>query len=150
MTDSVTEMDVPEDGELVDENPVDRIALYAFDQAREQLEEYGGFNPFVILLEGENIHIEEFPFDDDEECRAAVQTSVFQMEKLISAYVYCYDGYAELDEGEMDGILVERGIKGNAEGEAFMRAYEAHDDHYHFEEIFYSLGAAPTFFATQE
>ncbi|MDR0350284.1 MAG: hypothetical protein LBH64_01885, partial [Coriobacteriales bacterium] len=57
-------------GELTDEEILERTVLYAFDQGAEILEQTGELEPFTILIDGEELYIEEHPGQTEKESYA--------------------------------------------------------------------------------
>jgi hypothetical protein len=150
MTDSKQDHTFPPDivaqGELSSEQILERVVLYAFEQGAEKLEQGLFFEPFTILIEGEELFIEEHPGEDEEESYASARRTVYQMERLCNAYVFCYDGYVTLDDGTCDALVVEYANKGDEMAQIIVRIYHRHNDHYHFEESFYQVGETETLF----
>jgi hypothetical protein len=134
-------------GEIDEDNAVDQMLLYALEQAAEMLEQGEGFDPFTILLKDDEFFIEEHPGDAIEDCSASAQRTIRQMALVTSDYVFCYDGYVDLDEGQHDAIIAERGHKGSETAEVFAMLYEQHDDHLHFDDTLYGIGEADNHFA---
>lgn len=139
-----------ETGELNAEEIVSRAILYAFDQGREMLEQGGSFEPFTIIVSGEELFIEEHPGETEEESYESARHTVFQMEKLCDAYAFCYDGYVDLDDGASDAIIVEVARKGDEIAEAIVRLYHRHDEQLHFDEELYQVGEADSLFAAAD
>ncbi|MDR3307739.1 MAG: hypothetical protein LBS58_02415 [Coriobacteriales bacterium] len=137
-------------GEFTTDDPLDKVVLYAFDQARQKLEEGGIVEPFTILVKGENLYIESHPGEDAVECFNSARKTVFEMEQASDAYVFCYDGYVDLDEGTRDALVVERARKDDDLGEAFAILYtEDEDDEeggIEFEDSIYDLGEASSLY----
>jgi hypothetical protein len=136
--------------ELSPEELLEKVAFYAFDQAQLRLEQSGYVEPFTILIEGDNLLVENHPGEDAAECFESARRTVYVMQSKISAYVFCYDGYVELDEGTRDAIIVERASKGDEMGEALAMMYSEDDDSLVFEDEIYCLGEGPSFFNTAE
>jgi hypothetical protein len=134
------------EGELRSEQILERVVLYALDQGTEKLEQSGTLEPFTILIEDEELFIEEHPGEDEEASYASARRTVYQMERLCNAYVFCYDGYVVLDEGTRDALIVEYANKGDEKAQVIVRLYHSHDDHYHFDESLYQVGEAETLF----
>jgi hypothetical protein len=144
--DPVSQEDIVETGELTDEEIVDRTILYAFDQAAEYLEQGGEFEPFTIVVSGDELFIEEQPGETEEESFASARRTVYQMERLGDAYVFCFDGFVDLEDGHSDAIIVEWARKGDKLAQTIVKLYHLHDNHYHFEETLYQIGEAESFF----
>jgi hypothetical protein len=138
---------------LSEENALDKVVFYAFDEAREKLEQSGGFEPFTVILAGEQMHVESHTGDDAAECFNSARQTVIQMSELADAYVFCYDGYVNTDDGVLDAIVAERAAKSDELGEAFALVYEILEDDegsIDYNEEIYSLGEATSLFTAEE
>ncbi|MDR3053041.1 MAG: hypothetical protein LBU48_04195 [Coriobacteriales bacterium] len=139
------------EGEMSSEDALEKVVLYAFDEAREKLAQGGIFEPFTVIISGENLYIESHPGEDAVECFNSARKTVFQMENQADAYVFCYDGYVDLEDGTHDALVAETASKGDDAGEAYAQLYTEDDDGITFEdETLYSLGEAPTLFGAEE
>ncbi len=131
--------------ELDESNALDKIVLYALDEAMEKLEQSGELEPFTVILHNENLHVESHPGEDAVECFNAAATAVQTLAHVMDAYVFAYDGYLTTDSGTQDAIIVERGKPENETAEAFAILYtldESDDGSLTFEEGIYDLGPA--------
>ena len=137
-------------GELSEEDPVERAVFIALDEAANKLDEQGGFDPFIIIVEGDEIHIEEQSGDDEDEIIELARQTVFQMENIADAYIMVYDGYVDLDDGRSDAIIVEFARKGEPEAQVLAWLYHSHDDHVHFQEPLYTLGMTTSLFLNED
>jgi hypothetical protein len=139
---------------LSEENALDKVVFYAFDEAREKLEQVGEFEPFTVILSKEEMYIEEHGGEDAAECFNSARQTVIQMSNLADAYVFCYDGYVTTDEGVRDAIVAERAQKSDEFGEAFALLYEIDDEDDEgsiaYSEDIYSLGEATSLFTAEE
>ena len=149
MTDEVDAVVLSDEiiGELSDEDPLERTVFYALDEAATKLDEQGAFEPFLIILQGEEMFIEELEGDDEEEIFASARRSVFQMDNIAEAYVLTYDGFVDLEDGPSDSILLEYAARDDATAKVLAWLYEQHDGHIHLRDPLYSLGESPTMFA---
>lgn len=141
MTDSYT----ADAAELDESNALDKIVLYALDEAMDKLEQSGQLEPFTVILHGENLHVESYPGEEVVECFNAATAAVGLLAHVMDAYAFAYDGYLNTDEGTRDAIIVERGKPGNDEAEAFALLYtldESDEGSLTFEEGLYDLGPA--------
>lgn len=132
---------------LNEENPLDKIVLYALDEAVEKLEQGGDLEPFTVILHGDNLHVETHPGDDVLACFATAAAAVERMAHVAEAYVFAYDGYISTDEGTKDAIIAERGRPGKEVAQAYALLYtidEEGDGSISFEEGIYDLGEAPS------
>ena len=137
-------------GELSEEDPVERAVFIALDEAATKLDEQGEFEPFIIIVQGDEIHIEEQEGDDEDEIIAAARRTVFQMANVADAYILAYDGYVDLEDGVGDAIIVEYARAGEEEAQVLGWLYNVHGDHIHFEEPLYSLGTSVSLFLDVE
>jgi hypothetical protein len=144
--DHAQQQDILAEGELSSEQILERVVLYALDQGTEKLEQSGALEPFTILIEGEELFIEEHPGETEEESFDSARRTIYQMERLCNAYVFCYDGYVTLDEGTSDALIVEYANKTDEKAQVIVRLYHLHGDHYHFDESLYQVGDAETLF----
>jgi hypothetical protein len=138
--------DIVAEGELGSEQILERTILYALEQAVEMLGQSGTLEPFTILIEGEELYLEDHPGENEEQSYASARRTVYQMERLCNAYVFCYDGYVDLEDGRSDALIVEYANKGDEAAQVIIRMYHAHGDHYHFDEELYQVGEATTLF----
>jgi hypothetical protein len=141
------EQNVVAQRELSSEQILERVILYALEQGTEKLEQSGDFDPFTILIEGEELFIEEHPGESEEQSYASARRTVYQMERLCNAYVFCYDGYVTLEDGTSDALVVEYANKGDEQAQIIVRMYHLHDDHRHFDEELYQVGETETLFS---
>ena len=139
--------------ELDEAQPLDKIVLFALDEAMEKLGQSGELEPFTVILHGENLHIETHPGEDVLECFNAASAAVQQLAHVLKGYAFAYDGYLNTDEGSRDAIIAERGIPGEETAQAFAILYtldESGDGTLSFEEGIYSLGEAPSLLVRPE
>lgn len=138
--------DVVEQGELNADEILEGSILFALDEAAEELEATGELEPFIVILQGEELFVEKLPSSSEEVSYAAARRSVYQMEKICNAYVFCYDGYVELDEGTSDALITEFANKGDEQAQVIVRLYTNDDDKLEIEEELYHVGDADTLF----
>jgi hypothetical protein len=134
------------EGELDSSKVLDRSILYAFEQGSEKLRQADGFSPFLILLKGEELFIEEQPSLSEAECYAAARRTIFQMDKICTSYIFCYDGFVTLEDGDNDALVVEYASRDDLEAQVIVRLYHQHDGHYHFDDGLYAVGEAESLF----
>jgi len=145
-----------DDADVIDmdaDAPLNKVMLYAFDEARQKLEQGSDVEPFTVILAGEELYVESHPGDDIVECFNSARKTMFEMDLLADAYVFCYDGYVQLDEGARDALIVERAEKTAEVGEAFALLYtmdEEGDGSIEFEDAIFGLGEAPSLFGAGE
>jgi hypothetical protein len=127
----------------------DKIVLFALDEARQKLEQNGEFEPFTVIMHGDDLFVETHPGADIIACFNSAQQTLLEMAVLADAYVFAYDGYVELDDEQKDALIAERGIKGESTAEAFALLYvidESEDGSLTFDDGIYSLGPAPSLY----
>lgn len=132
---------------LDESNSLDKIVLYALDEAMEKLGQLGELEPFTVILHDENLHVESHPGDDVVECFNSAAEAVQRLAHVAQAYVFAYDGYINTDSGTKDAVIVERGEPGSETAQAFAVLYtldEEGDGSLSFEEGIYDLGEAPS------
>jgi len=134
--------------------PRDKVVLYAFDEARQKLEQAGAFEPFTVILAQEQLYVESHQGDSAVECFNSARRTVQQMADLADAYVFCYDGYVTLEDGVHDALVAERAAKDDELAEAFALVYTIEDGEADgalaFEEDVCGLGEASSLFSAEE
>lgn len=143
MADRVVEnTDVPEIPELLE-----KVLLFALDEAKEKLSQGADVIPFTTLVVKENLFIESHPGDNAEECfREARQT--VEGARGAGAYAFCYDGYVDTDAGTKDSLIAEGGIPGEDDGIAVGYLYTIKEDNsVVFESEPAYIGEAPNYMA---
>ena len=135
------------------DEPMDKIVFYAFDEARQKLEQGHDVEPFTVVLAGDDLYIESHPGEDIVECFNSARKTISDMSLLADGYVFCYDGYVQMDEGPRDGLIAERAEKDDEVGEAFVLFYrmdEGEEGSIEFEDTIFGLGEAPSLFGADE
>jgi hypothetical protein len=126
---------------------LEKVAAFGFDEAMQTLTSGGELIPFTVLLEGENLYIETHPGETPDECYESARKTVTSAEAAIESYVFVYDGYVDLDEGEVDAIICEAGDKGEDEAYALCLRYEVDEDgEFTFDEAPAFIDMTQTFF----
>lgn len=144
MADRVVENQVDEVPEMPE--LLERVMLFALDEAREKMDQAGEVAPFTCLVIKENLFIETYQGEPDE-CFAGAKRTVAGA-RGADAYAFCYDGYVETDEGDKDVLIAEGGLPGIPEGHAIGMLYEIDDEGtVTFEEEVAYIGEAPNFMA---
>ena len=110
------EIDLPED--------VQKVLFYAIDEATKKIDAGEELVPFTMVLAGEDLFMDSHPVDEVEECFASARQAVNTIAHIADAYVFCYDGYIETEEGEHDMLIAEVGMKGEEQGIAYGLVYE--------------------------
>lgn len=104
-----------------------KILFYAFDEAVGKLESRDGLIPFTVTLAGDDIYVD--CYDDPDKCMDLARESVNIIAHIANAYVFCYDGFIELEDGtEADMVIAEIGEKGSDVALAFGLVYEVGGD----------------------
>lgn len=126
---------------------LEKVAGYGFDEACQTLASGGDLIPFTVLLEGENLYVETHPGDTPEECYESARKTVTSAEAAIESYVFVYDGYVDLDEGEIDAIICEAANKGEDAAYALCLRYTVDEEGgYTFDEAPAFIDMTETFF----
>ena len=143
MADRVVEnsdTEVPEIPEVLES-----AMLYALGEAKEKMLAGEGVVPFTALVVKDNLFIETHPGATAEECFSKARHTV-QNARGATAYVLCYDGYIEIDDGVRDAVIAEGGLPGEDVGYAAGYLYtEDEDGTLNFEEEAAYIGEAPNF-----
>lgn len=140
----MVEIDLPED--------VQKVLFFALDEACDELETGEGLSPFTLVLAGDDVFQDEHAADEVEESYASARASVNIIAHIASAYVFCYDGYIETDEGDADMIIAEVGLKGEPEGFAYGLVYRIDDEQgiIEYDEGLISLGETENLFDAEQ
>jgi len=138
--------DILSEGELNSEEILARTILYALDEGAEKLRQCGCFDPFTILIKGEELFIEDHPGDDEEGSYASANRTILLMEKLGDAYVFCYDAVVDLDSGQCNALIVEYAKKDDELAQINIRLYRIENGEYVFDESLYQAGETESFF----
>lgn len=139
----------------VDEVPeipevLEHALVYSLDQAKAKLSAGESVVPFTALVVKDNLFIENHPGDSEDECFKLARHTV-QHASGSNAYVLCYDGYVDLDDGTHDALIAEGGVPGADEGFAVGYLYtQAEDGSVSFEAEPVYIGPAPNFMFTLE
>ena len=143
---SIPPQDILYEGELNSEEILARTILYALDEGAEKLRQSGCFDPFTILIRGEELFIEDHSGSNEEGSYASANRTILLMEKIGDAYVFCYDGLVDLDSGQSDALIVEYANKGDEQAQINIRLYQVSDGEYVFDEPLYQAGETESFF----
>lgn len=133
------ETEVPEIPEILE-----KVMLFALDEAREKMTQGSEIVPFTTLVVKENLFIETHPGETSEECFSAAR-HVVEGARGAQTYAFCYDGYIDTDAGVQDAIIAEGGIPGQDEGMAIGLLYRVADGGITFEKEPAYIGQAPNF-----
>lgn len=89
---------------------LEKVILYALNEAEEKLSAEEGLVPFTVVISGENLTIEEHGGENPEEWRASARQALVGDPASVDGYVFVYDGYVELEDaenGSQDAIILE-------------------------------------------
>lgn len=134
----VAPTEVPE----IDET-LETLLLQTLENAQDRYEKSGVLSPYTATLIGERV-FEETYLGTTDECFAEAERTVEGM-RGGRAYAFCYDGYLDTDEGQVDAIIVEGAIADGQDGIAIGLLYTEKDDTITFSEEPFYLGPAPSF-----
>ncbi len=104
-------VETDEDRQVVELNEdLEKVILYAFNEAEEKLSADDGLVPFTIVMSGDNLTIEEHGGENPDEWRASARRALVGDPASVDGYVFVYDGYVELEDaenGSQDAIILE-------------------------------------------
>lgn len=126
MADDIFETDEQETLEM--DEVLEKVITYCAEEAKEKLAQVGSFEPFTVIVEGDNMHIESHPGDDPELMRDNARTAVATASSFASHYCFCYDGFIDTDEGEMDAIIIEAAEREQEEAFVIVNLYKVADE----------------------
>ncbi len=112
---------------------LEQVLGFCLDEAQKKKIELGGFEPFTVIVEGENMHIETYPDEDPEAARANAEAQIRTASSFATHYALCYDGFIEAEEEEtgeettLDAIIVECAQRDMDEAMAIVLVYEDED-----------------------
>ena len=104
----------------------------AIAKAIEGFEKDGQFVPFTMLVVDGLVNIETHP-GESEECFDNAHKTI-SASSTASMYAFCYDGFIGSDDGDLDAIIVEAGIRGEDHAIAACNLYKNAGDSLSFEE----------------
>ena len=123
MADDIFETDEQETLEM--DEVLEKVISYCAEEAKEKLAQVGSFEPFTVVVEGENMHIESHPGDDVDVIRARAREAVATASGFASHYCFCFDGFVDTAAAFLEQagcIFVFSGGDGGAE--AFFQRFE--------------------------
>jgi hypothetical protein len=132
----------------IDED-LQKILYYAFDEATKKIENGEDMVPFTLTLAGDDVFMDEHPGDETEQCFDSAKKSVNLVAHLANAYVFCYDGFINTEDGEeYDMLICELGIKNEPKGNGYGLVYRINedDDSVVFDEAMLDLGEVDNLF----
>lgn len=86
---------------------LEKITFYSLDEAKKKLDEDGGFAPFTVVVQGDEMFVEEYPGEDVVTCRKNAEANVKSSSSFSTHYAFCYDGFLMTDNGQLDALIVE-------------------------------------------
>lgn len=126
---------------------LEKILFYALDEAKQKIEAGEEMPPFTVIVEGENMFVENYPEETDPEaCRANAQANVKSASTFASHYVFCFDGFLETDQGQIDAVIVECASNDMENAYVIGQLYQIEGDEVHFEEQPAYIDDAESFF----
>ncbi len=123
-----------------------KVVYFALDEAKQKLEQAHEFVPFTVLADAENLFIETHPGETDVECFSSAYKTISGAAEAINAYIICYDGFLDTDDGERDAIVIESAEKDAEIGHAFGATYTLAGDELTVDEPLLYLDMVPSFF----
>ena len=140
--DTPIDADVPDIPEILHQ-----VLSWCLDDARQRMEAGEGIAPFSALVAGDTLFTEEHVADEPEECYELARQTV-ENARGAAAYVFCYDGYINLEPEMLDAIVAEGGVPGEENGYAIGLVYSVGEDgtiEFAADPVY--LGEAPNFMA---
>lgn len=106
---------------------LEKVINYCAEEAKEKLAQTGTFEPFTVVVEGDNMHIENFPGDDPEKIREEARVAVATASSFADYYCFCFDGYVDTDAGNYDAIIIEAAAREDDHAMAVVCLYKEGD-----------------------
>lgn len=106
---------------------LEKVINYCCEEAKEKLAQTGSFEPFTVVVEGDNMHIENFPGEDPEKIREEARVAVATASSFADYYCFCFDGYVDTDAGSFDAIVVEAAAREDENAMAIVCLYKVND-----------------------
>lgn len=113
---------------------LDRALECARAEAERRITRSEGFVPFTVLATSEGLTIETHPGDDFTTCSADARGVIAGADEDVVAYVFCYDGFIEYDDGKHDAVILECAERGDEEAAVLGWVYTEGDDELVFED----------------
>ena len=117
---------------------------FAFNEAQQRLNTMGQFDPFTVTVVDEGVEVNDHPASSPEGVRESVKMLVAQ--DMPEAYVLCYDGDVDTDDGTLDCIVAEVADRGNTDASALVLLYTKDADGFTFEADFVYAGPVPVLY----
>ena len=113
---------------------LEKILFYALDEAKQKIEAGEEMPPFTVIVEGDNMFVENYPEETDPDaCRANAKANVKSASSFASHYVFCFDGFLDTDQGQIDAVIVECASNDMENAYVIGLLYHYHDEEVHFE-----------------
>lgn len=122
---------------------LEKIAFYCLEQMRGKLE--GGEEPvpFTVVVEGDQLFEETYPEGEGADQRANAVANIKSASTFTTHYAWCYDGFLDTDQGQVDSIIVECAQRDMDKAYVIGLFYKEEDGALHF-------GDQPAFIDTTE
>lgn len=125
MSDEIYETEEQETLEM--DEVLEKVINYCAEEAKEMLAQAGRFDPFTVVVEGENMHIENHQGDTPDEIRESAKTAVATASSFATHYCFCFDGYIDTDQGKLDAIIIEAAERDQEEAFVVVSLYRESD-----------------------
>lgn len=113
---------------------------FAFNEAQERLKAMGTFDPFLVTVVDGGVEFNDTPGSSPVAVRENVKMILAQ--DMPEAYILCYDGYVETDEGTLDCVVAEAADRGNADAYNLALLYTKDAEGFMFEADYVFVGPA--------
>ena len=117
---------------------------FAFNEAQQRLTTVGQFDPYTVTVVDGGVEVNDHPAASPEAVRESVKMLLAQ--DMPEAYVLCYDGDVDTDEGTLDCIVCEVCDRGNDDAFILVLLYTKDVQGYTFEADYAYAGPAPTLY----
>ena len=122
IVDTPIDADVPDIPEILHQ-----VLSWCLDDARQRMDAGEEIAPFTALVAGDTLFTEETIADAPDECYELARQTVEHAQGA-ATYVFCYDGYINLETEMLDAIVAEGGMPGAENGYAIGLVYSVGDD----------------------
>lgn len=117
---------------------------FAFNEAQQRLSSVGQFDPYTVTVVDGGVEVNDHPADSPEAVRESVKMLIAQ--DMPEAYVLCYDGDVETDDGTLDCIVCEVADRGNEDAHILVLLYTKDPAGFTFEADFVYAGPSPVLY----
>lgn len=142
IVDTPIDADVPDIPEILHQ-----VLSWCLDDARQRMDAGEEIVPFTALVAGDTLFTEEHIADEPDDCYELARQTVEHAQGA-ATYVFCYDGYINLETEMLDAIVAEGGVPGAENGYAIGLVYSVGEDgvvEFASDPVY--LGEAPNFMA---